>query len=148
MKTDKTIEVSAVVTPNCAIANRNHMSSQRTLQNPETKKNQKNHPILFRPPGLDGSKTQSNTALYTLGNVGPLMPGALSIKYPFGVLPMKIVHENRSQHRGAACVTLSRRPCRRLPTIPTTSSLNWKPPKAASTPILLASSANSSRRSQ
>src|SRR5580698_9760517 len=97
MKTDKTIEVSAVVTPNCAIANRNHMSSQRTLQNPETKKNQKNHPILFRPPGLGGSKTQSNTALYTLGNVGPLMPGALSIKYPFGVLPMKIVHSIAGQ---------------------------------------------------
>src|ERR1700691_6765523 len=53
MNTDKTIEVRAVVTPNCAIANRNHMSSQRTLQNPETKKNQKNQPILFRPPGLD-----------------------------------------------------------------------------------------------
>src|SRR4029077_2281169 len=46
MNTERTIEVSAVVTPNCAIDNRNHMSSHRTLQNPETKKNQKNHTIL------------------------------------------------------------------------------------------------------
>src|SRR5882762_5860915 len=53
MNTERTIEVSAVVTPNCAIDNRNHMSSHRTLQNPETKKNQKNHTILYCLSQLD-----------------------------------------------------------------------------------------------
>src|SRR5437868_1985212 len=53
MNTERTIEVSAVVTPNCAIDNRNHMSSHRTLQNPETKKNQKNHTILCCLSQLD-----------------------------------------------------------------------------------------------
>src|SRR3982074_1579419 len=53
MNTESTIEVSAVVTPNCAIDNRNHMSSHRTLQNPETKKNQKNHTILYCLSQLD-----------------------------------------------------------------------------------------------
>src|SRR5580658_10006102 len=43
MNTERTIDVSAVVTPNCAIESRNQISSHRTLQNPETKKNQKNH---------------------------------------------------------------------------------------------------------
>lgn len=45
MNTESTIEVSAVVTPNCAIDSRSQMSSHSTLQNPETKKNQKNHAI-------------------------------------------------------------------------------------------------------
>ncbi len=45
MNTERTMEVRAVVTPNCAIDKRNQMISQRTLQNPETKKKQKNHAI-------------------------------------------------------------------------------------------------------
>ena len=47
MKTESTIDVSAVVTPNCAIDNRNQISSHKTLQNPETKKNKKYHTINF-----------------------------------------------------------------------------------------------------
>src|SRR5260370_23826499 len=76
MNTERTIEVSAVVTPNCAIDNRNQMSSHRTLQNPETKKNQKNHTILYCLSQLDfalnagiGDSYQLAarfTALYTL----------------------------------------------------------------------------------
>jgi hypothetical protein len=58
MNTESTIEVSAVVTPNCAIDNRNQISSHRTLQNPDNRKNQKNQPIPrlvigFFSPGLN-----------------------------------------------------------------------------------------------
>jgi len=45
MNTERTIEVSAVVTPNCAIDSRNQMSSHKMLQNPETKKKQKSQAI-------------------------------------------------------------------------------------------------------
>src|SRR2546430_11611669 len=65
MKTDRTIEVSAVVTPNCAIDNRNHMSSHRTLQNPETKKNQKNHTILYCLPNWTSRSTQESETVTT-----------------------------------------------------------------------------------
>src|SRR5215469_9617709 len=63
MNVDRTIEVSAVVTPNCATARRSQTSSYRRLQNPETKKKTKNQPIpnlsrqvlcmLFRGCGLE-----------------------------------------------------------------------------------------------
>jgi hypothetical protein len=41
MNTERTIETMAVVTPNCAMARRNHTSSYRTLQKPEMKKKTK-----------------------------------------------------------------------------------------------------------
>src|SRR4029077_14676795 len=46
MNMESTIDVRAVVTPNCAIARRSHTSSYSTLQNPEMKKNTKNHAML------------------------------------------------------------------------------------------------------
>jgi hypothetical protein len=45
MNTDNTIDVKAVVTPNCAIDRRNQISSYKTLQKPETKKKKKNQAI-------------------------------------------------------------------------------------------------------
>ena len=44
MKTDSTIETMAVVTPNCAMDKRSHISSYSTLQNPEMKKKVKYQP--------------------------------------------------------------------------------------------------------
>ena len=41
MNVDRTMETRAVVTPNCAIASRNQISSYSIPQNPETKKNTK-----------------------------------------------------------------------------------------------------------
>ena len=41
MKTERTIDTMAVVTPNCAMERRSHTSSYRTLQNPEMKKKRK-----------------------------------------------------------------------------------------------------------
>lgn len=48
MKTERTMDVRALVTPNCAIDDRNQITSHKTLQNPETKMNQKNHAIDWR----------------------------------------------------------------------------------------------------
>jgi hypothetical protein len=45
MNIERTIDTNAVVTPNCAIANRSQTSSYRMLQKPETKKKRKNHTI-------------------------------------------------------------------------------------------------------
>src|SRR5437868_12670897 len=42
MKVERTIETSAVVTPNCAIDSRSQTSSYKMLQKPDTKKNAKN----------------------------------------------------------------------------------------------------------
>ena len=41
MKTERTIDTMAVVTPNCAMERRSHTNSYKTLQNPETKKKRK-----------------------------------------------------------------------------------------------------------
>jgi hypothetical protein len=43
MNVESTIETSALVTPNSAIDKRSQTSSYKMLQNPETKKNTKNH---------------------------------------------------------------------------------------------------------
>jgi hypothetical protein len=42
---DRTIDTSAVVTPNCAIDSRSQIISYKMLQNPEMKKNTKNQII-------------------------------------------------------------------------------------------------------
>ncbi len=42
MNMESTIEVNAVVTPNCAMASRSQTTSYRMLQKPETRKNRKN----------------------------------------------------------------------------------------------------------
>ena len=41
MNIESTMDTSAVVTPNCAMANRNQTSSYRMLQKPEMKKKTK-----------------------------------------------------------------------------------------------------------
>jgi hypothetical protein len=41
MKTERTMEIIAVVTPNCAMERRSQTSSYRTLQKPEMKKRTK-----------------------------------------------------------------------------------------------------------
>src|ERR1700736_2220215 len=43
MKTERTIDTIAVVTPNCAIDSRSHTNSYSTLQNPEAIKKKKYH---------------------------------------------------------------------------------------------------------
>src|SRR6266849_5491903 len=52
MNVESTIETSAVVTPNWAIARRSQTSSYSTLQRPERKKKRKNQ--VIRPPSLSG----------------------------------------------------------------------------------------------
>jgi hypothetical protein len=62
MKAESTIEVSAVVTPNCAMASLSHTISYMMLQHPEMKKNTKNQPTM--PPKaaqLDGDDTRRTT---------------------------------------------------------------------------------------
>ena len=53
MNTESTIETMAVVTPNCAMANRNHTSSYKTLQKPEMRKKTKYQFTSLRFPGED-----------------------------------------------------------------------------------------------
>src|SRR5580692_10241747 len=52
MNAERTIETSAVVTPNWAMARRTHTISYRMLQKPETKKNPKYHRIGESAPEI------------------------------------------------------------------------------------------------
>ena len=54
MKLESTIEIMAVVTPNCAMARRSQTNSYRMLQNPETMKKAK---YQFHPTAATGGSS-------------------------------------------------------------------------------------------